>query len=290
MNRVRGSRRFEGIEVMRKSWLGTTVLALTLGLGIARGADAPTGPGRAPADFKVVVAMYGIRKEPIMTTELVARHGRVFQFNSDAPAEVIIHDPPTERIELLDMDRMVQAELTWKVLDEAQDRLRKAIAQAIEKREKEGGRANRIAAAMSRDLLDPRLSASFDAKTNHLRLINPSVEIDASGEPEGDAARLPLIASTLATSIKLESARNVEQIPPFARLETLRALISERHLRPTEATFLYHLAGPPRKFRWTYRLVPSLTERETEALSRINRLREKASRVRYDRYQERKGP
>jgi hypothetical protein len=36
--------------------------------------------------------------------------------------------------------------------------------------------------------------------------------------------------------------------------------------------------------------VPSLTERELEALSRINRLREKASRVRYDRYQERKGP
>jgi hypothetical protein len=265
---------------------GPAVAGLVLGLGAVLGADAPKGPGFPPDDFKIVVAMYGIRKEPIMTAELVVRRGRVFQFNSDAKAEVIIHDPPTERIELFDMDRMVQTDLTWKMLDEAADRLRKAIAQAIEKREKEGGRANRVSAAMSRNLTDPNFLITFDSKANHLRLTNPSVEVDAFGVPDRDAARLQIVASTLASSIKLESARSVEHIPPFPRLETLKFLIADHHLRPTEATFLYRLAGPPQKLRWTYRLVPNLTERELEALSRINRLREKASHLRYERYEE----
>jgi hypothetical protein len=266
---------------------GPAVAGFALVLGAVLGADAPTGPGLPPlGDFKIVVAMYGIRKEPMLTAELVVRHGRVFQFNSDATAEVIVHDPPTERIELFDMDRMVQTELTWKMLGEAEDRLRKALVQAIEKREKEGGRANRVSAEMSRNLTDPHFLTTFDAKTNHLRLTNPSVEVDVFGEPDRVAARLQIIASTLASSIKLESARNVELIPPFCRLETLKVLIGEQHLRPTETTFVYRLAGPPRKLRWTYRLVPSLTARELEALSRINRLREKASHVRYERYEE----
>jgi hypothetical protein len=269
-----------------KQWFGRAVVGLVLGLGSALGADAPTAPDRPPADFKIVVAMYGLRKEPILTTELVVRHGRVFQFNSEATAEIIIHDPRTERIELFDMDRMVQTDLTWKMLDDAEDRLRKAIVQAIEEREKEGGRANRVSAAMSRNLIDPHFATSFDEKTNHLRLTNPSVEVDAIGEPEGDAGRLRLIARTLVSSIKLESARNVEQIPPFPRLETLRMLTSDHHLRPTETTFLYRLAGPPRKLRWTYRLVSSLTDRELEALARIGRLREKAPHLRYERYEE----
>jgi hypothetical protein len=266
-------------------WRGWVVLGLILGMGVARGADAPTGAGPAPPDFKIVVAMYGVRKHPIATAELVARHGRVFQFNSDAPAEVIIHDPSTERIELLDLDRMVQTELSWKVLDAARDRLREAIASAIEKREQEGGRANRVTAAMDRDLIDPHFDTSFDVKANHLRLTNPSVEVDAFGEPESDPARLALMVSVLTSAIKLDATRDPKQIALFTRLEALRALTADRHLRPTEMSFLYRLAGPPRKLRWTYRLVPSLTERELEALSRINRLREKATRVRYERYQ-----
>jgi hypothetical protein len=265
---------------------GPAVAGLVLGLGTALGADAPTGPGLPLADFKIVVAMYGVRKEPTMTTELVVRHGRVYQFNSDATAEIIIHDPPTERIELFDMDRMVQTDLTWKALGDAEDRLRKALTQAIEKREQEGGRANRISAAMSRSLSDPHFLISFETKTNHLRLTNASVEVDAFGEPDPDAARLKIIASTLAASIRLESARNVEQIPPFPRLDTLKALIAEHQLRPTETTFRFRLAGPPQKLRWTYRLVPNLTAREVEALARINRLREKASHLRYERYEQ----
>ena len=265
-------------------WRGWVVLGLILGMGVARGADAPTGAGTAPADFKIVVAMYGARKVPIATAELVARHGLVFQFNSDAPAEVIIHDPSAGRIELLDLDRMVQTSRSRAALDAARDRLRQVIASAIEERERAGGRANRVAAGMSRDPIDPHFATSFDARANHLRLTNPSVEVDAFGAPEGDPARLALVSSTLTSALTLDAARNPEQIPPFTRLEALRALTADRQLRPTEMSFLYRLAGPPRKLRWTYRLVPSLTGRELEALARIDRLREKAPRVPYERY------
>lgn len=262
------------------------VLCLVLGIARVWAADPPASPARLPlADFKLVVTLYGVGQERFGTSELVVRHGRVFQFNSDAKSEVIIHDPTTERVELLDLDRMLQTELTWKALEAAENRLRKSLLAAIEKREREGGRANLVAAGMSRDLVEPRFRSNFDPKTNHLRLTNPTVEVDAVGEPEDDPVRRAFIANILSLAIKLDAKRNPAQVPPFTRLEALRALSADHKLRPAETSYLFRLAGPPKKLRWTYRLVPALTDRELEALARINRLREKAPRVRFERYE-----
>jgi hypothetical protein len=51
-------------------------------------------------------------------------------------------------------------------------------------------------------------------------------------------------------------------------------------------SFLYRLAGPPQKLRWTYQLVPDLTLREAEGISKINQMRLSARLVPYDVYEE----
>jgi hypothetical protein len=61
-------------------------------------------------------------------------------------------------------------------------------------------------------------------------------------------------------------------------------------LRPTEVSILYRLAGPPRKMRTTYLLVPSLTDRELEALARVDRLRRTAPSLSFTRYESRNTP
>ena len=45
-------------------------------------------------------------------------------------------------------------------------------------------------------------------------------------------------------------------------------------------------AGPPRKLRWTYRLVPALTDRERDAIAKVDRMRSAARFLPYDRYVE----
>jgi hypothetical protein len=64
----------------------------------------------------------------------------------------------------------------------------------------------------------------------------------------------------------------------------MHALITERHLRPTDVSILYRLAGPPRKLRWTYKVVPELTDNEREAISRVDSLRATARFVRYPNF------
>ena len=64
-----------------------------------------------------------------------------------------------------------------------------------------------------------------------------------------------------------------------------RALIIDHHLRPAELAYTYRLAGPPRKHRWTYRLVDTLTSRELEALNRVARLRAAPKFIPFDRYE-----
>ena len=114
-----------------------------------------------------------------------------------------------------------------------------------------------MAAAKSRDLIDPHFTATFDASARRLRLTNKSVEVDAQGETEPDGLRLALISQTLAALVKLDSLRDPQGIPPFPRLEALEALTAGHRLRPSELTFLYRLSGPPQKLRWTYRLEPN---------------------------------
>jgi hypothetical protein len=268
---------------MRKAGALAVAWALSL-VAPPSGDSGKAGDTRGPADFKLVIAHYGVRKEPVGKAELVVRNGSAYHFVSEPPLEVIIHDPAAQRLELLDLDRKVRSDITLKSLDAYQRKLRDAIAHSCEKLEAQGGRANLVASAMSRNLIDPRFHVSHDAASHEVRLTNPTVEVEARGEPEPDRARLSLIADSLAALAKLDAVRESQGVPPFSRLETLRALTVDHRLRPTETSFLFRLAGPPRKVRWTYRLVPELTGREVEAISRVDAMRARCHFVRFERY------
>jgi hypothetical protein len=234
-----------------------------------------------------LVAFYGVKKDPITTAELVFREGTAYYFASESPEEIVIVNPADKRVELFDLDRRIQAEMTLSKLEQKQQILHQSIAAAIKKQEEAGGRSNRVSAEMSRALNDPALAETFDPASSHLRLTNSVVTVDATGEPEPDAIRLAQIDTALKVLIKLAAARDPEAIPPFIRLDAVHALTVGHHLRPLEVAFTYRLAGPPRKHRWTYRLAPTLTARELEALNRVARLRVSTPFVPFERYEQR---
>ena len=93
-----------------------------------------------------------------------------------------------------------------------------------------------------------------------------------------------MVALALESIAKVGAFKVPNDLPPFAELEAIAALTGDRKLRPTELSYLYRLKGPPRKFRRTYRLVPTLTDREVEAIARLERLREVAPSLRYGQY------
>ena len=261
----------------------TLLAGLTLLLAAARG-DGPAVPSPAvAADFKIQADSFALKPEPVTREELVARHGRVYQFSAGTE-EVVIIDPARGRVELLDIKRRVQTEVSFAQLDEGLDRVRATLGRAIRAREAAGGRGGAIEAAMTRDLLDPKFRRVDDPKAPRVRLTNATVEIDADGEADPDPLRLALVARSLETIAKLGAFRVPDDLPPFAELEAISALSAGRKLRPTSISYLYRLAGPPRRFRRTYRVVPTLTDREREAIARVDRLREEAPAVRYEQY------
>jgi hypothetical protein len=71
---------------------------------------------------------------------------------------------------------------------------------------------------------------------------------------------------------QLTALRDPKGIPPFTRIEALQRLVKDHRLRPTDVSFLYRLAGSPKRLRWKFRLVPELTDREREAIDRVERL------------------
>jgi hypothetical protein len=272
--------------MLRAGAVSVVALATAMAVVGAEPATAPAGPSQ-PADFKVVMTLYGVAKEPVKKIELVVRKGRVFRFDAEPTLEVVILDPAAKKLELVDLDRKIRTELPYKRLDVFQANLQGAIESAIAKREAQGGKANEVAAAMSRDLIEPRYTAEYDPKTRTVRLSNKSVQFEGHGELDTDRPRLALIAEALATMMKLESMREPGTIPPFTRLEALRVMIADHQLRPTEMTYIFRLAGPPRKYRWTFQLEPTLTTREVEGISLIELMRERCRTERFERYERR---
>ena len=64
----------------------------------------PAAPNAStPADFKLTVNLYGVRKSPIARAELVFRSGVAYQFVSDDVEEVTVIDPARQRLQLLDL-------------------------------------------------------------------------------------------------------------------------------------------------------------------------------------------
>jgi hypothetical protein len=264
------------------------VRILLVGLALlATPASAQGPPAEVAADFKIMVAAYGLAKEPIYTEEMVAISGRVYQFVSHSP-EIVVIEPIRSRVDLLDLDRKLQSELTFSQLDEGLARVKGTLAEEVDRREKTGKRADLVEARMTRDLAEPRLAVSSDPGSRRVRLTNASVEVVADGEPEPDASRLALIGVAMGSVAKLGAYRTPNDLPPFIELDAIAALTGDRKLRPTELSYLYRLAGPPKKFRRTYRLIPTLTDRDREAIRRIDRLRESAPSVRYEKYRVRR--
>jgi hypothetical protein len=279
---------------MQRSQTFRRVLLRALGLGLCLGVSAPPSSAADPpappsTGFKIAIAFYGLHAEPITTAELFFRGGTAYYFAHEEPAEILIVNPAQARVELLDYKRKIQAEITLARLDEKQAILHRSIAGVIRKQEEAGSRSNRISAELSRVLNDPGLAETYDPAAQRLRLTNSVVTVDATGAPEPDAARLALIDTALTALIKLAAARDPEAIPPFIRLDAVHALIAGHHLRPTELAFTYRLAGPPRKHRWTYGLVETLTPRETLALDHVTKLRTGTPFVPFERYERRPG-
>jgi len=254
------------------------VLTSILATGRAEGPSAPVA-----ADFKIQVDSFALKPEPLAREELVARRGRVYQF-ATGTTEVVVVDPARGRVEILDIKRKVQTEIDFARLDEGLARVRARLDQTIRDREATGARAGAVEAAMTRDMLDPRFRRSGEPGARRVRLTNPTIEIDADGEPDPDPLRLALVARAMESIAKLGAFRVPDDLPPFAELEAIAALSADRRLRPTSISYLYRLAGPPRRLRRTYRLVPALTDREREAIARVDRLRESAKVVRYEQY------
>jgi hypothetical protein len=250
------------------------------------GASGQPGPSAPVADFKLSIALYGVRKEPLASAEMVVRRGVGYQFVSDTREEVQIFDPGGSRITLLDLKRKVETEIGWAQLDANLARQRRAVAAAIEQREASDRRADRLAATMSRHLIDPHFDARYDPSISRLVLTNPTVEVEADGEPDSDPARLALVERLLTATAKLGALRDPEGIPPFTRIEALERLAETHHLRPTSVSMLFRLNGPPQRLRWTFRLVPELTAREREAIARVDRLQVECRLVPYRRYEE----
>ena len=257
----------------------TGLVAVLAGAGV-------DGPPVVPADFKIHVESFGLAKEPVFTEEIVVREGKAYLFPSNSK-EVVIFEPAQARLEIVDVGRSVQTEVTFKALDLSLEKIKTTLREEVEKREKLGGKANVVEARMTRDLFETKLNVVQDPRLNRVRLTNPAVEVVADGESEADAPRLAMVATILNTVAKLGAFRSPTDLPPFVELEAIASLTGDRKLRPTELTYLYRLAGPPQKFHRTYRLVPKLTDREIEAIARINRLREVVPSVRYERYRTR---
>jgi hypothetical protein len=259
------------------------VLVVVLACLLGAAEEPPTAP---PADFKLSLGLFGTEKTALVTGELVFRRGVAYQFLSDTREEVQIVDPTHARVVLLDLKRKRQTEITPAQLDAHLTRVRKAITTAIDTKTKTGGRSDRLAADMGRDLLDPKFEAIFDPTAAKLRLINPTVDVDTVGEPEPDPKRLALMKVVLTAFVKLGSFRDPWSLPPFTRIEALETFMTGHKLRPTEVSMVVRLSGPPKKVRWTYRLVSELTAREREAIARVDQLRALAKFVPYAVYDE----
>jgi hypothetical protein len=261
------------------------IKAVVSGLLAVLACAGVNGQTVVPADFKIHVESFGLAKEPVFTEEIVVREGKAYLFPSNSK-EVVIFEPAQARLEIVDVGRSVQTEVAFKVLDLSLEKIKTTLREEAEKREKLGGKANVVEAKMTRDLFETKLKILHEPGSNQVRLTNPAIEIVADGEDEADASRLALVASTLGTIAKLGAFRSPTDLPPFAELEAIASLTGDPKLRPTKITYLYRLAGPPQRFHRTYQLVPKLTDREIEAIARVNKFREVIPSVRYERYRQ----
>ena len=268
--------------------IGIAARALGLVAAFALLARSDDGPGQPPVpnspDFRIEIREFGLDPKPVVTAQVVVREGRAYQI-TDGSDEIIIVDPRQGRVELLNLGKNSQTAVTLAQLAESRAKLRTALNAIVARQREKGGRASLELARITEALVEPKFRVEDPGKPGRVRLVNSAVEVDATGEPEPDAARREMIALTLDAIVDLGAHRVPNDLPPFAELDALSALLRDRQQRPTELNYLFRLAGPPRRLRRTYRFFPELTDREVEATRRLDLKRTEAPIVRFERYE-----
>ncbi len=204
--------------------------------------------------------------------------------------EVIIVDPAASMIRFLDVKLGVSSELAYRDLDAGLAANRDEQRKVIDSHARGKSRGERIDAEMRRDQVEPRFRPTFDEASNTLRMANPSVQVEARGEPEDDPARLAAIDGAVTTLAKLRAYREPEDLRHLVQLEAITSLVAGRKLRPAEFTYLFRLAGPPEKYRQTYLLVPEVTAEDRSGLDQIEARFAQSRRVAFERYNRRIDP
>jgi len=256
-----------------------SVLAVVLA-SLAQAAPVPAEQG----GFKFIFRELDVAGRKLHNGEIIVQGGRWYRIRN-IDNEIVIVDPKRRRVEVIDLTRKTQSDVSFARLEDRTALLKKTLRESVAKREAEGGRANKVAAKMAADLIEPGFKPARDDGGKNSKLKNESVEIDANGESDVDPKRVEEIGLVLSTLTRLESLRNPERIPPFAELEAIREVTANLKLRPTEIVYVFRLAGKPIKQRWTYQFVPSLTDREKAAIGRIIEVQGLARSQRFESYE-----
>jgi hypothetical protein len=268
-----------------------TPLALLILATAPLGADDPPKPaGTAPSPaFRITVKQFEADRRPVARGEIIVSRGRTYYLESGSK-EVIVLDPAAKAVHLIDVKMNLTADVPYRDIDAGLAEQREDQKKIIEAHSKGKTRAERIDAEFRRDQLEPRFEPKFDEASRTLRMGNPSVQVEARGEPDDDPARFAATADTLTTLARLRAYREPDDLRHLIQVETVSLLVGGRKLRPAEITYLLRLAGPPEKHRQTFELIPELTPEDLEGLDLIEAKFPEAHRVPFDRYNRRIDP
>ena len=252
--------------------LSALIVMTSAGLAEPPRSGEPAEHSPVVQDFKLRVTFHGAGAATTGVAELVIRNGVGYQFLSDPKSPVSIIDWNQGTITLLDLDRRIKTVVTAKQLDQFLGELYEEADRIVSMEEKSKSRSDRVSAEITRPLIDPNFEETYDDKAHSLTLKNRSVSIEMKGAAETDEARREAYSSCLIAVTGLGSMRDPDLLPPFTHLEAYKTLMLKHKLRPVEVTIVYRLTGPPKKLRIDYELISKLSEREIEAIARINKL------------------
>lgn len=216
--------------------------------------------------------------------ELVYHKGKIYRVIQDS-TEILIFDPNTGNVSLVELARKIRAEIPAERLLAAVPQLHAAIDKALVKRQTSTSRADKIAVRMSRELIDPKFQTDHQPDQNRFRFKNSVAEVDLSTVIEPDTARAGLIMASLEMMVQLDALRNPREIPPFCKLSALELVKSRPGMRPSRMSILYRLMGPPAGFVWRFQVDDKFDDDEIRALASFDQARAAAKPLSYDAYE-----
>lgn len=231
---------------------------------------APAQAASATPEFKFVWAATGVGDDPMSVYQMLTSHGKVYEFRDSPKQEVIVYDMSQKVIHLIDLKLKAKARITYAELDQRLATLKRESIESAEELEKKKDRADRVAGALKRIVVEPNLREAVDEDGHRLRLTNSSIEIEARGEHDDNPARFEILKEYLTEAVKLRTIRLPDDLRQFTEIETLALVLEKQKLRPTEISFLFRLAGRPRKLRAIYRLEPEIPEKERQNLAAVD--------------------